>query len=79
MRLAVRDYGPGIPSSETRELFKPFRKSARRAAESSPGVGLGLALSRRLARRMHGDLVIDSSAETGACFVLSLPMAVSFR
>lgn len=75
VHLAVRDYGPGIPSSESRDLFKPFRKSARQAAESSPGVGLGLALSRRLARRMHGDLVIDSSAETGACFVLSLPMA----
>jgi signal transduction histidine kinase len=75
VHLAVRDYGPGIPTSETRELFKPFHKSAHQAAESSPGVGLGLALSRRLARRMQGDLTIDASAESGACFVLSLPMA----
>ncbi len=75
VRLAVRDFGPGVRASESHTLFKPFHKSAHRAAESSPGVGLGLALSRRLARRMQGDLDIDATSEQGACFVLSLPMA----
>jgi signal transduction histidine kinase len=73
--LAVRDHGPGIPSAEARRLFRSFSKSARRAADSAPGVGLGLALSRRLARRMGGDLRLDETCTDGARFVLTLPAA----
>jgi signal transduction histidine kinase len=43
------------------------------AANSAPGVGLGLALSRRLARDMGGDLVLIARPDDGACFALSLP------
>jgi signal transduction histidine kinase len=75
--VAVRvcDNGPGINPEEESRLFKPFRKSARDAAHSAPGVGLGLALSRRLARGMRGDLTADTRVEKGACFVLTLPHA----
>jgi K+-sensing histidine kinase KdpD len=55
-------------------LFKPFNKSAHEAALTAPGVGLGLALCRRLSRTMGGDLQFDSRTKTGACFVLSLPL-----
>lgn len=73
MQIFVRDYGPGILPSERRRIFRAFHKSAREAAESRPGVGLGLALSRRLAKSLGGSLeCIDP--ETGACFVLSLPI-----
>ena len=75
--LKVRDHGPGIRRQEERRLFKPFCKSARDAAISAPGVGLGLALSRRLAREMGGDLCLDQSISKGACFVLLLPLAGS--
>ena len=71
--LRVRDHGPGIAPSEAQKLFKPFRKSARDAANSAPGVGLGLALSRRLARMMEGDLRLEENVTDGACFVLTLP------
>ncbi|MFP4029434.1 MAG: sensor histidine kinase [Candidatus Brocadiia bacterium] len=71
--IAVRDYGPGIPLEEAKSVFKPFRKSARQAADSAPGVGLGLALSRRLAREMGGDLKLRETDGPGACFVLRLP------
>jgi signal transduction histidine kinase len=71
-RLKVCDHGPGIPDEDGRRLFRPFSKSARDAANSAPGVGLGLALSRRLAREMGGDLVLEPAAD-GACFVLLLP------
>lgn len=54
--LRVADHGPGVPDDVRRRLFHPFRRSAREAAGSAPGVGLGLALSRRLARAMSGDL-----------------------
>jgi signal transduction histidine kinase len=73
--LRVRDHGPGIPSREARRLFRPFRKSAREAAHSAPGVGLGLALSRRLARSMGGDLRLVHSQGRGACFELTLRLA----
>jgi signal transduction histidine kinase len=72
--LRIRDHGPGISTVEARKLFRPFSKSARDAARSAPGVGLGLALSRRLAQAMGGDLVLDPCDE-GASFTLILPSA----
>jgi len=72
--ITVRDHGPGIPAAERNQLFLPFRKSAARAAVSAPGVGLGLALCRRLARAMDGDLRLASSG-SGTCFELQLPLS----
>jgi signal transduction histidine kinase len=71
-QLTVRDHGPGLSASARRRLFHSFAKSADEAAMSAPGVGLGLALSRRLARDMGGDLILDGQSTDGACFVLSL-------
>jgi signal transduction histidine kinase len=70
--IRVRDHGPGIKKKDGKRLFRPFSKSARDAADSARGVGLGLALSRRLARMMGGDLSLDENVRDGACFVLSL-------
>jgi signal transduction histidine kinase len=75
VRIRVRDHGPGIANAQ--RLFQPFRKSATDAAHSAPGVGLGLALSRRLARQMNGDLTYRADCQPGACFELSLPIAAS--
>ena len=60
---------------ELRRLFRPFHKSARDAAQSAPGVGLGLALSRRLARALGGELSVVSDRPVGAAFCLRLPRA----
>ena len=73
--IRVRDHGAGIRKSEERSLFRPFSKTADQAARSAPGVGLGLALCRRLARQMAGDLRYEPSRGEGATFVLSLPRA----
>jgi signal transduction histidine kinase len=70
--LVVRDHGQGIPAAERRDLFRPFSKSAQRAALSAPGVGLGLALSRRLAREAGGDLHVAPCVGPGAAFALTL-------
>jgi signal transduction histidine kinase len=75
--IAIRDYGPGVAAREAAWLFEPFRKSARDAAEGAAGVGLGLALSRRLARQMGGDLAYEPPADGGARFVLTLPLAAA--
>jgi signal transduction histidine kinase len=73
LEISVCDHGPGIPAAERSQLFQPFRKSAARAAVSAPGVGLGLALCRRLARAMNGDLRL-ASKHSGSCFELRLPL-----
>ena len=72
--LRVRDHGPGLSTADRRRLFRPFSKSDREAAHSAPGVGLGLALSRRLARAQGGDLRHEEPREGGAAFLLSLPI-----
>lgn len=72
--ISVSDHGPGIKSHEAARLFKPFRKSAQQAADSAPGVGLGLALSRRLARAMGGELSLDTTNKEGTRFLLKLPL-----
>jgi signal transduction histidine kinase len=72
--LRVCDHGPGISKADRARLFQPFSKSAHQAAHTAPGVGLGLALSRRLARQMGGDLLnADHTVDGGACFQLTLP------
>jgi signal transduction histidine kinase len=70
----VRDHGPGIAPDVAKRLFVAFAKSAAAPARSAPGVGLGLALSRRLARQMGGDLRHEQTRDGGACFVLTLPL-----
>ncbi|NQU21338.1 MAG: HAMP domain-containing histidine kinase [Candidatus Nealsonbacteria bacterium] len=70
--IRLRDHGPGVSESVRRRLFRSFSKTADEAAHSAPGVGLGLALSRRLARDMGGDLRLEQDAAEGACFVLVL-------
>jgi signal transduction histidine kinase len=74
VEIGVRDDGPGIPGDVLVRLFEPFSKSAEQAAGTAPGVGLGLALSRRLARAMGGDLRLDP-AGPGAHLVLTLRAA----
>jgi len=75
VEFRVRDHGPGLCRAARKRLFTAFAKSAQEAAHSAPGVGLGLALSRRLARDMGGELRLDESVEEGACFVLAVPAA----
>lgn len=72
--LSVRDHGPGVAAEDRGRLFQPFHKSAHQAAASAPGVGLGLALSRRLARQLGGKLTLGRSDEAGAVFELSIPL-----
>jgi len=73
--FSVCDHGPGISRADRKRLFRPFRKSAHKAAQSAPGIGLGLALSRRLARNMGGDLRCEPPSDVGTSFLLTLPLA----
>jgi signal transduction histidine kinase len=75
VRIAVRDHGPGISRAGRKKLFRPFSKSVHEAASTAPGVGLGLALCRRLAADLGGRLELESPPEGGAAFALTLPAA----
>jgi signal transduction histidine kinase len=72
IRFAVVDHGPGIAPDVRGRLFRPFCKSSQEAANSAPGVGLGLALSLRLARELGGRLEWDRQSSGGTMFVLTL-------
>jgi len=74
--FTLRDFGPGLPRAQKKRLFQPFSKSATEAAHSAPGVGLGLALSRRLARELGGDLVHHIPEGRGAAFCLTVKAGV---
>lgn len=74
LHLTFRDKGPGIPASLQKKLFRPFSRSAEEAAGKKPGVGLGLTLSREIARDLGGDLKWIPSATPGAAFLLTLPL-----
>ncbi len=68
----VLDHGPGLTAADQTRLFQPFVRGD--AADRAEGTGLGLALSRRLARRMGGELTGDNRQGGGAIFRLSLPL-----
>jgi signal transduction histidine kinase len=68
----VADQGPGIASESFGAIFEPFIQLESGLKERRGGVGLGLAISRGLARAMDGDLTVSSTPGNGACFRLSL-------
>ncbi len=73
--LSVRDTGIGIPAGEIERIFAPFAQIGRSLASPKEGAGLGLSISRDLARGMHGDLRATSGEGEGSTFTLTLPQA----
>jgi signal transduction histidine kinase len=72
--ISIRDTGRGIAKHRLEQIFEPFVQIDRHlTGVSQQGVGLGLAISRDLARSMSGDLVADSELGAGTTFVLTLP------
>jgi light-regulated signal transduction histidine kinase (bacteriophytochrome) len=70
----VTDTGRGIPADRLTTIFEPFVQVDRqRARHGQEGIGLGLAISRDLARRMRGDLTARSTPGKGSTFTLTLP------
>lgn len=67
--LTCEDDGPGVPPERRSELFRRFA----RVRDHTPGMGLGLFLSREIARAHGGDLSFREGRSGGACFVLRLP------
>jgi PAS domain S-box-containing protein len=69
--VAVADHGPGIAVVERERLFTPFSRLA--GSRTIPGLGLGLFVSRQIARMHGGDVVVGDTAGGGATFTLRIP------
>jgi PAS domain S-box-containing protein len=77
VQIWVRDTGRGISADKLESIFEPFVQVDRQktSSEESQGIGLGLAISRDLARAMNGDLTAESTMGKGSTFTLSLRRA----
>lgn len=74
--ITVRDQGAGIAPEAMARLFTPFAQGSSEVARTYGGTGLGLKVSRDLARLMRGDLTVDSHPGEGAAFKLSVLLPV---
>jgi PAS domain S-box-containing protein len=75
VEICVSDTGIGIPADQLERIFEPFVQARRAVDPTDHGFGLGLAISRQLARAMGGDLTVRSAAGQGSTFTLTLPRA----
>jgi len=72
--MEVRDTGIGISPSQIEVIFQSFQQGQRGLTRSYPGLGLGLALARKLATVMSGDITVESQQGVGSSFTARLPL-----
>jgi signal transduction histidine kinase len=74
LRVSVADTGLGIAPDEVGKVFDEFHRGDSTVARTRRGTGLGLTISRRLARALGGDLTVQSRLGAGSTFTLDLPV-----
>jgi len=72
--FSIIDTGIGIDPAEMEKLFKPFGQAKGFSRSEEKGTGLGLALSRKLARLHGGEISLISEKGKGSCFTLTMPL-----
>lgn len=72
VRFSVQDTGPGIPQAAQATLFEPFTQADGTTSRRHGGVGLGLAICRRLIEMMGGEIWVESAEGAGATFHFSV-------
>ena len=73
VEISISDTGIGIAPEKLMTVFEPFVQVDAKFTRTHEGVGLGLAISRDLARGMHGELTVKSEVGVGSTFTLALP------
>ena len=71
IRINITDTGIGIPEDKQEQIFERFYK----VDSFSQGIGLGLSVSRMIAQKLGGNLILDSSYKEGSRFVVTIPIA----
>ena len=75
VRITVKDTGRGIPEELVERIFEAFVQVDSRLTRTEEGVGLGLAISRDLARGMNGEISVVSEFGKGSAFTVTIPRA----
>jgi signal transduction histidine kinase len=74
VRYVVRDTGIGIASEHSDQIFDAFWQVEQPSTRRVGGTGLGLSVTRRLARLLGGDVTVSSKVGEGSAFTVSLPL-----
>jgi len=74
--IEITDTGVGIPAEELPYIFDEFRQAHPESRASGSGTGLGLPITKRLVKLMHGEIEIHSQVGEGSVFTLKLPIVV---
>ena len=74
VEIMVRDTGIGIARADHDRIFDTFWQVEQKSTRKVGGTGLGLSVSRRLARLMGGDITVESALGKGSTFALRLPL-----
>lgn len=77
LRIEVWDTGPGIPADKQREIFEEFRRLHSQDATGERGLGLGLAISERIARLLGHPLNLRSRLGHGSVFSITVPLGLA--
>lgn len=72
-QVSIADTGPGIPSEELKKIFDEFYQVTRPGKEKSRGVGLGLAISKKVVETHGGKIWVESEIGKGSTFHFTLP------
>jgi signal transduction histidine kinase len=73
-RIRVSDTGVGVAPEDVGRIFDEFYRADSKSARLRRGTGLGLTISRRLARALGGDVTVESRVGVGSTFTLELPL-----
>ena len=74
LEVRIADTGVGIAAENIEDVFEPFWQAEQTATRRTSGTGLGLSVTRKLARLLGGDVTVASRVGAGTTFVLTLPM-----
>jgi protein-histidine pros-kinase len=77
LQFTVRDSGCGLSAPARERLFDPFAQADNSLARDHEGLGLGLAMTKRLVERMRGRIAVESTPGKGSTFSVAVPLEAS--